>query len=118
MLVQRFSYSQAASTTTPNVLSGQGIQIIGKASLVDLYGASFLAAAVDTIAMQYTVGGDSKVMVPPGSPINLNAAGPQNQNDEIFQDFPVPAGANLTLSVTSDATAGTHTGKFMMRVKP
>lgn len=118
MLAQKFAYSQAASITTPNVLAGAGIQIIGRASLVDLYGASFLAAATDTIAMNYTVGGDSKVMVPAGSPLNLNAAGPQNQNDEIFTDFAVPAGANLTLSVTSDATAGTHTGKFLLKVKP
>jgi hypothetical protein len=118
MLVQRISYSQAASITTANALSGQGVEYIGKASLIDLYASSFLAAAQDSIALSYTIGGDSRVMIPAGSSINLNAAGPQVQNDGLLEEYPVPAGAHLVLSITSDATAGTHTGKLMVRVKP
>ena len=117
-LTQRINYSQAASVTTPNVLSGQGVEYIGKASLLDLFGAAFLAAANDTISLAYTVGGDSKVMVPAGSGLNVNAAGPQTLNDGLLNDYPVPAGAHLVLAVTNDATAGTHTGRFMLAVKP
>ncbi len=118
MLLQRINYSQAASLTTANILSGQGVEYIGKASLIDLYGSAFLAAANDTMSLAYTVGGDSKVMVPAGSGLNVNAAGPQVLNDALFSDYPVPAGAHLVLALTSDATAGTHTGRFMMGVKP
>lgn len=118
MLIQRIDYSQAASSTTVNVLLGKGIEFIGKASLLDMYGAAFLAAAADQISLNYTVGGDSKVMIPSGTSLNVNAAGPQTLNDALMSDYPVPAGAHLVLSVVSDATAGTHTGRFMFVVKP
>lgn len=118
MLIQRIDYSQAASTTTANVLSGKGIEYIGKASLLDMYGAAFLAAASDQITLTYTVGGDSKVMIPSGTGLNVNAAGPQTLNDALMSDYPVPQGAHLVLALVSDATVGTHTGRFMFVVKP
>lgn len=118
MLMQRVSYSQAASTVTANVLAGQGIEYIGKASIIELFGCSKLAAATDTIAMSYTVGGDSRVMIPAGSALNLNAAGPQSLNDKLLDAYPLPAGSHLVLAVTSDATAGTHIGVFMIGVGP
>jgi anaerobic C4-dicarboxylate transporter len=117
-LVQRVNYSQAASIVTPNILMGTAIEYLGKASLIDLYAAAFLAAANDTIGLTYTQGGDSRVMVPAGSGINVNAAGPQIAFDALLSDYPVPQGAHLVLSVTSDATAGTHTGRFMIGLKP
>lgn len=117
-LTQRVNYSQAASATTANVLAGQGIEYIGKASAIDLYGAAFLAGANDQMSLTYTVGGDSRVIVPAGTGLNVNAAGPQNVNDNMFTDYPVPAGSHLVLALTSDATAGTHTGRFMFIVKP
>ena len=118
MLVQRVDYSQAASTTTANVLTGKGIEFIGKASLISMWGAAFLAAASDQIGLQYTVGGMSAVMIPSGTGLNVNAAGPQVQNDGILIKYPVPAGAHLVLSLVSDATSGTHTGRFMFEVAP
>lgn len=118
MLTQRVDYSQAASTTTANVLSGKGIEYIGRATLIDMYGAAFLATASDQISLTYTVGGDSRVMIPSGTGLNVNASGPQTLNDALLSDFPTPAGAHLVLSLTSDATAGTHTGRFMFVVKP
>lgn len=117
-LVQRINYSQAASTTTANVLSGQGVEYIGKASVIDLFGAAFLAASNDQLSMSYTIGGDSRVMIPSGSGLNVNAAGPQILNDQLLSDYPVPAGAHLVLALTSDATVGTHTGRLMVAVKP
>jgi hypothetical protein len=117
-LTQRVNYSQAASAVTANVLAGTGVEYIGRASLLDLYGAAFLAAANDTIAMSYTVGGDSRVMLPAGSGLNVNAAGPQTAFDGLLDDYPLPMGSRLVLSLTSDATAGTHTGRFMLLVKP
>jgi hypothetical protein len=118
MLVQRVDYSQNASVTTNNVLSGKGIEYIGKASLLDMYGAAFLSGCSDQISLTYTVGGDSRVMIPSGTGLNVNAAGPQTLNDALMSDFPTPQGAHLVLALTSDATAGTHTGRFMFVVKP
>ena len=46
MITQRVAYSQAASTTTPNIFSGVGIEYIGKASNIDIYAAAFLAGAL------------------------------------------------------------------------
>ena len=117
MITQRVAYSQAASTTTPNILSGVGIEYIGKASNIDIYAAAFLAGALDTIALSQTVGGNSQIVVPAGSGINVNAAGPQVAFDGLGT-YPIPAGAHLVLALTSDATAGTHTGNFMFVVTP
>jgi hypothetical protein len=117
-LTQRINYSQAASTTTANVLSGQGVEYIGKASLIDVFGAAFLAAANDQVALTYTQGGDSRVMIPSGSGLNVNAAGPQVAFDQLLSEYPVPLGAHLVLALTSDATSGTHTGRVMLVVKP
>ena len=118
MLMQRVSYSQAASTTTANVVAGTAVEYIGRASIIELFGAAFLAAASDTITLTYTVGGDSRVMVPAGSGLNVNAAGPQTLNDKLLDAYPVPAGSRLILALVSDATAGTHTGRFMFGVGP
>jgi hypothetical protein len=118
MFMIRVGYSQAASVVTPNVLSGTPAEYIGKASIVELFGAAFLAAANDTIAMSYTVGGDSRVMVPAGSGLNVNAGGPQTLNDKLLDAYPIPAGARIILSLTSDATVGTHNGRFMVGVGP
>ena len=118
MLTQRINYSLAASAINNNVLASQGVEYIGKASLIDVFGAAFLAAANDQTAMTYTQGGDSRVMIPAGSGLNVNVAGPQVAFDGLLSEYPVPAGAHLVLSVTADATAGTHTGRFMLLVKP
>jgi hypothetical protein len=117
-LTQRISYSQAASATTANVLTGQGVEYIGRASLLDLYGAAFLAAANDQISLTSTLGGKSELLIPSGSGINVNAAGPSMQSDGILNDAPIPAGAHLVLGLVSDATAGTHIGRFMIVITP
>ena len=118
MVVQRTNYSQAASIVTANILTGTAIEWLGKASIIDVYGAAFLAAANDSIAMTYTVGGDSRVMIPSGSSLNVNPAGPQLAFDQLLPDYPLPLGSHLVMSLTSDATAGTHTGRLMFVVKP
>lgn len=117
-LTQRINYSQAASITTPNVLSGQGVEYIGRASLLDLYGAAFLATANDQISLTSTLGGDAKTLIPSGSGINVNAAGPSMQSDGILNDAAIAAGAHLVLGLVSDATAGTHVGRFMIVLQP
>jgi hypothetical protein len=118
MLMQRISYSQAASTVTPNILAGTTVEFIGKASVLELFGAAFLAAATDSTALSYTVGGDSRVMIPAGTALNINAAGPQTLNDKLLDAFPVPLGSHLIMPLTSDATVGTHTGRLMVGVGP
>ena len=117
-ITQRVSYSQAASIVTPNILTGTGLEYFGRASLMDLYGAAFLTAASDTIALSYTVGGDSRVIIPAGSAVNVNPSGPQVAFDGLLTDYPLPLGARMILALTSDATAGTHAGRFMAVVRP
>jgi hypothetical protein len=117
-LTQRINYSLAASAVNNNILTSQGVEYLGKASLIDVFGAAFLAAANDSVFMTYTQGGDGRVMIPSGSGLNVNAAGPQVAFDQLLNDYPVPAGAHLVLAVTADATAGTHTGRVMIMVKP
>jgi hypothetical protein len=100
------------------VLAGKQIEFIGRASLIDLYAAAFLAGASDQIGLTFTVGGESGVVIPAGSALNVNAAGPQTLNDALLSDYPLPMGARLVLSLVSDATVGTHTGRLMFVVKP
>lgn len=118
MLTQRTNYSAAASATLANVLTATAIEWIGKASIIDVYGAAFLAAANDSVSMTYTVGGDSRVMIPAGSSLNVNPSGPQTSFDGLLEDYPLPMGSHLILSLVADATAGTHTGRLMFLVKP
>lgn len=110
-LAQRVSYSQAASTTTANLLNGTNLQYVGRAANMTVWASCYLAAAHDSAALSYSLGTEFTTFVPPGTSLNNNASGPQQLND-LWGTFAVPAGANLTLAVTSDATAGTHTGAF------
>ena len=110
-------YSSAASTTTPNLLSGTSLAFLGKASQLTIWAACFLTAAHDSFSLQYAVGGQVGVLVPAGSTVNNNPSGPQQLND-LVGAFGVPANAALTLALVTDATAGTHTGAFKFLVEP
>ena len=113
---QGLKYSQAASTTTANLLNGTNLQYIGKASVLKIWAAAYLASASDQFSLAYSRGAEFVTLVPAGSTINVNAAGPQELNDSVGE-FAIPAGANLVLALTSDATVGTHTGAFRFQIE-
>jgi hypothetical protein len=106
---QRVKYSSAASLTTPNLLSATNLQYIGLASKLTIFAAAFLAAAGDQISLVWSRGAEFGTLIPPGSQINVDPAGPSQLND-LIGEFVVPAGANLVLALVTDATVGTHTG--------
>ena len=113
---QRVPYSQAASTTTPNILNGTNLQYIGLASKMTIWAACYLAASHDSFSLAYARGAEFVTFVPAGTTINNNASGPQQLND-LVGEFAIPAGSNLVLALTSDATAGTHTGAFQILIE-
>lgn len=110
-LGQTIRYSQAASTTTPNLLNGTNLQYVGLATKLSIWAAAFLAASFDSFSLAIARGPEFITLVPAGTAINVNAAGPQQLND-LIAEFAIPAGANLVLALVSDATAATHTGAF------
>lgn len=113
---QRIKYSQAASTTTSNLLNGTNLQYIGLASKLTIWAAAFLAASGDQFALTWSRGAEFGTLVPAGSQINVDAAGPSQLND-LVGEFVVPAGVNLVLALVSDATSSTHTGVFAFLVE-
>src|SRR4029077_19513955 len=115
-LSQRVSYSQAASTPNPNLLNATNLQYIGLASKLTIWAAAFLAAALDAFSLTWSRGAEFGTLVPPGSVINVDPAGPSQLND-LIGEFTVPAGANLVLALNPDATTGTHTGVFAFLVE-
>lgn len=110
-LAQTIRYSQAASTTTPNLLNGTNLQYVGLATKLTIWAAAFLAAAFDSFSLAVARGPEFITLVPAATAINVNAAGPQQLND-LQGEFAIPAGSNLVLALVSDATAATHTGAF------
>lgn len=115
MIVQRVPYTIPAAGIIANALAGLGVEFVGKASNIGLFGVADVAG--DTISFNYTVGGDSKILVPGGSPINGAAAagqGPKLDEDGIGT-WPVPAGSHLVLGVVGVAA---HTGRFAVEVSP
>jgi hypothetical protein len=116
MLAQTIPWTVPAALSLPNILTGTGIEFVGRASNIDLL---IVADQVGQLfGLTYTVGGDSKVMVPPGSSINLAQVagmGPLALNDFILQDYPIPAGAHLVLNISG---ANTNTGRARLVVKP
>lgn len=112
-LAQAVRYSQAASTSTPNILNGTNLQYIGLVTKLTIWAAAFLSAAFDSFSLALTRGAEFITIVPAGTALNVNAAGPQQLND-LIGEFAVPAGGNLVLALTSDATAATHTGVFRL----
>ena len=110
-LAQTIKYSQAASATTANLLNGTNLQYLGKASVMQIWAAAYLSGASDSFSLSYSIGAEFVTLVPPGSLVNVNAAGPQQLND-LVGEFAIPSGANLVLALVSDATSGTHTGAF------
>lgn len=110
-LSQTIRYSQAASSTTANLLNGTNLQYLGLATKLTIWAAAFLAAAADSFSLAFARGAEFLNLVPAGSVINVDAGGPQQLND-LIGEFAFPAGANLVLALVSDATAGTHTGAF------
>lgn len=108
---QSVKYSQAASATTANLLNATNLQYIGLASKLTIWAAAFLAAAIDSFSLTWSRGAEFGTLVPAGSPINVDAAGPSQLND-LVGEFVLPAGANLVLALVSDATSSTHTGVF------
>lgn len=118
MISQTINYSVAASGTVANLLNGTNLQYIGRASKLTIWAAAFLpAASLLTFSLTESIAGQIVTLVPPGTSLNLNAAGPQQLND-LVGVFAVAAGANLTLALVADATVGTHTGAFRFLVEP
>jgi hypothetical protein len=116
ILSQTVKYSQAASTTTSNLLNGTNLQYLGKPSKLTVWAAAYLAAALDSFSLSYSMGADFVTLVPANSTINNNASGPQQLND-LVGAFAIPGGANLVLALTSDATSSTHTGAFRFQIE-
>jgi len=108
---QSLRYSVAASGTIANFLNATNLQYIGLASKLTIWAAAFLAAASDQFSLTWSRGAEFGTLVPAGSPINVDAAGPSQLND-LVGEFLVPAGVNMVLSLIADATVGTHTGVF------
>ncbi len=113
---QSLKYSQAASTTTANLLNATALQYIGLASKITIWAAAFLAAASDQFSLTWSRGAEYGTLVPAGSPINVDAAGPSQLND-LVGEFTVPAGVNMALALVSDATSSTHTGVFRFLIE-
>ena len=116
ILSQTIRYSQAASVVTANLLAATNLQYLGKPSVLTVWGAAYLTAANDSFSLSYSLGANFVTLVPSGSSLNVNAAGPQQLND-LVGEFSVPGGANLVLALTSDATVGTHTGAFRFQIQ-
>lgn len=113
---QRLKYSSAASTTSANLLNATNLQYIGLASRITIWAAAFLAAAADQFSLVWSRGAEFGTLVPAGSQINVDAAGPSQLND-LIGEFMVPAGANLVLALITDATSSTHTGVFAFLIE-
>jgi hypothetical protein len=113
---QSLKYSSAASTTTANLLNGTNLQYIGLPSKISIWAAAFLTAASDQFSLTWSRGAEFGTLVPAGSPINVDAAGPSQLND-LVGEFTVPGGVNLVLALTTDATSSTHTGVFRFLVE-
>src|SRR5258708_30252858 len=115
-IAQRIKYSQAASTTTANALNATNLQYIGLASKITIWAAAFLAAAGDQFSLTWSRGAEFGTLVPAGTQVNVNAAGPSQLND-LIGEFTVPAGVNMVLALVSDSTSTTHTGLFAFLVE-
>jgi hypothetical protein len=115
MLHQRIPYTSPAAAVIANVLSGTAIEFITRASNLKVFATA--DAAGDTFGLSMTMGGDSRVLIPAGSSINLaSAAGAGPKLDEDFYgEWPIPAGAHLVLSYAGTAA---HTGRFAFEVNP
>jgi hypothetical protein len=113
---QGVKYSLAASATIANLLNATNLQYIGLASKVTLWAAAFLAAASDQFSLTWSRGAEFGTLVPAGSQINVDAAGPSQLSD-LVGEFVVPAGVNMVLALIADATTGTHTGVFRFLIE-
>jgi len=115
-IAQRIKYSSAASTTTANLLNATNLQYVGLASMITIWAAAFLTAAGDQFSLSWSRGAEFGTLVPAGTQINVDAAGPSQLND-LIGEFTVPAGANLVLALVTDATSSTHTGVFAFLIQ-
>jgi hypothetical protein len=115
-IAQRIKYSQSASTTTANLLNATNLQYIGLASKITIWAAAFLTAAGDQFSLTWSRGAEFGTLVPAGTQVNVDAAGPSQLND-LIGEFTVPAGVNMTLALVSDGTSSTHTGVFAFLVE-
>lgn len=112
---QRVPFTIPAGGAIANALTGLGIEFMGRASAVKLYGT--VDTAGPTIGLSYTMGGDSRVLIPAGSPLPAAAAAGQGpkQDEDFMGEWPVPQGAHLVLSVAGVAAI---TGRFAIDVTP
>jgi hypothetical protein len=113
---QRLSYLIPAGGLLANLLSGAGIEYIGRASMLDLYVTA--DAAGDSLSLTRTLGGDQVTLIPSGTAINVAAvagAGPKANEDNYLAGYPIPMGAHLIMSVTGTAA---HTGRAAINLNP
>jgi len=113
---QRLPYTIPAAGVIANLLSGQGVEYIGRASMLDLFATADVAG--DTFGLTQTLGGDVRTIVPAGSSIGLASAagaGPKLDEDMWLNGVAIPAGAHLILAIVGTAA---HTGRFAINVSP
>jgi len=115
MIVQRTAYTVPAAGSIANLLSGTAIEFITRASSLKVFAVADTAG--DTFGLTMTMGGDSRVLVPAGSTINVAAAAGQGpkMDEDFVSEWGIPAGAHLVLSITG---ASTHVGRFAFEVNP
>lgn len=113
---QRLSYVIPAGGLLSNILSGAGIEYIGRASMLDLYMTA--DALGDSLSMTRTLGGDQATLIPAGTAVNVAAVagqGPKANEDMYLMGYPIPMGAHLILSVQGTAA---HTGRAAININP
>lgn len=105
MITDGQSVSIAANATT-NVLIGRPTEFIGVASTERLL---LTADALGlTAQLLINVGGDQRVPLAAGTPINVASvagAGPKDDEDTVASNIPLPPGARQQLNITNTTGA-------------
>jgi len=115
-LHQRIPYTIPAGGLLANLLTGVGIEYLGRASVVDLWITA--DAAGDTFGLTRTLGGDQVTLIPVGTSINVASAagaGPKTDEDIYLTGAAIPMGAHLIMPISGTAA---HTGRSAFNVVP
>jgi hypothetical protein len=99
-----FTITIATGTTNPNILSGQPIQYWGKAGVLTVYGNGDAAGLL--ASMNTNDGQDNKQVIPNGASLGAaSTAGKVKTNEDFLGQFAIPAGVQLSMSVTNPTLA-------------
>lgn len=106
-------------TSTVNVFAGQPIEImVGQPSVARLLAVADAAGLVMQWLMN--IGGDQKVPIGAGTPVNVASAvgaGPKDDEDTVASDVPLPSGARNQLNVTN-TTGGAIIFRYRAIITP